>query len=820
MHPLRHRAPAALLALTAVAALALLAALRPAGDAQDRPTAAHAAPAAQATVTPGHIVVRGRILFTDREGDRNHPASYARVEVWDLDDGFPTTAELLDSTVTDAEGRFTSDEIPNVDRDGPAGQTDRTQDVFLRIYTQNDAVTLYEAGTPSPFVWTSYEISANRADGIREDVPDGVVGFPTQYVNEQTTQVAAMWTFVDMAATWAFLRDRSSRIPGGIDGYWSSTSQDGPRLDPAARSLHFRDEDAGYGDIVSQMTAYALFYDLLSPLPPAWEACIADIPQDVRLETDPTCAFVHGLAVGIAAAVSTDPGYTAPSAPSVDLDLSDAGSPAFDDGDAVPGRIAGAFWDLYEGDGSEDGYDQGNASFGDIWEVVETARPDTTRAWFDAWMAAGKDGCVAIGALYQNTIDYNTGPQITPIPDVIINEDETAIVDLKNYVTDAECSDEALQFEMIDAGAPEAGVSLLSTHVISITPQADWFGETEVVVEVSDGLATSELRFAVIVRSVNDCPVILRRIPDPPPAPYGQFIELDLESFAEDVEDGPNGLKWDAEVPFDQAGDVTVSGRGTTRLTFLLDASIKVNYSVIVTLFVEDSAGCQRSQPVALYWTTDRNTPPTIDRERFEAEYVAPVNQTIRVDMTDVASDREDPKSALSWFVLNPDDLNAQVRPAGKQMIDFEPDVGFLGSNVVQLEVQDSNAARATASITLTWQSRDDVGNIPPVIIRNLLVGQTVGMNSQACYELTDKAFDRDHNVLSLRWYAEPFDDTSLFIGPQGRRELCLSSRPDFIGCLDATFTVRDPRNAEDSHEVRTCWKDIKIFLPVVVRSP
>lgn len=773
---------------------------------------------AQATVTPGYIVVRGRINFKDRGGDRNHPVSFAKVEIWDKDESFAAVGELLDTVYTDASGRYASKEIRNVDRDGPAGQTDGTQDVFLKIYTENAQVRLLRSGTDRPFQWTSYEITQNPSEGLKSNVPDGIVGFPTQEIYEQTGNVEAIWSFVDMAATWQYLRDRAGRDPGPLTAYWAPGSLDGPRYDLAARTLHFRDEDVGFGDLVIQYTAYALFRDLLDPLPDAWQACLATVPADVRVVTDPTCAFVHGLAIALALVVPGDPGYETPDQAPVDLDTANDASPAFDDGDAVPGRIAGALWDIHEGDGSEDGFDLGNATFADVWDVVDQERPSTTREWFDGWQALGKDGCVAIGALYQNTIDYNTAPVIQPIPDVVIDEDETAIVDLNNYVTDVECADTALRFEMVDAGAPEAGVKLLPTNVISITPQAQWHGETTVRLTVSDGIESADISFRVIVRSVNDCPVLVRRVPDPPPAPYGTFIELDLESFATDVEDGSAALRWDVEVPPEQTAKLTVGGRGTTRLTFLLDASIRTNYSLIVLLTVTDSDGCMRSQPLALYWTTDRNTPPTIDPDKYQAEFVAPVNQTIRVDMTGVANDREDGPEPLQWFVLNPDDLNAQVRPVSTKIIDFEPEVGFLGSNVVQLEVQDSNAARATASITLTWKSRDDVGNLPPEIIRPRLVGKTVGLNAEACYELTDKAFDRDHNRLALRWFAEPYDDTSLFIGVQGRRELCLTSRTDFVGCLDATFIVRDPGNLEDRYDVQTCWRDIKLFLPFTQR--
>ena len=55
------------------------------------------------------------------------------------------------------------------------------------------------------------------------------------------------------------------------------------------------------------------------------------------------------------------------------------------------------------------------------------------REWWDGWKALGKNGCAAVGSLLQNTIDYNTPPTIQPIPDIILDEDETAILDQTTF---------------------------------------------------------------------------------------------------------------------------------------------------------------------------------------------------------------------------------------------------------------------------------------------------------------------------------------------------------------------------------------------------
>lgn len=762
-------------------------------------------------MAPDTIVVRGRIFYTDRFGDKNHPAAGLKVEIWDLDAGFPTTAELLATTTTDATGFFESPAVSNVDRDGPTGQRAGTQDVFLKLHSDNGKVHLIEAGTTHAFVWNSYEI--NERNGKLDDVPNGTVGFPTQYIVENTKDVEAMWTFVNLAEAWLFMQKYTGKEPGELTAYWSRTSTDGPRYDIPTRKLYFRDEDAGYHTVIIQYAGYALLHNIYETLPAGWDACIASPPSDPRRKSTAMCALVHGWAMFLPIAVYQDPEFQTPTVPLIDMDMAKAGTPGWEDGDLVPGRITGAFWDLHENDETTEQYDAFNADVADIWEVFAKHKPNTMAEWWAGWKALGKNGCTAVGSLFQNTINYNTPPEIRQIPDIVLNEDETAFLDLKNYVNDADCGDENMVFKMIDAGAPEAGVKLLPTNIISVTPKADWYGDTTVKISVSDGLVSTEQSFRVIVKAINDCVKIDPRVPDPPPAAYGMPIVLDLEKHGKDVEDLPSKLKWRAEVDPENAKDIAITGQGTRKLTLTLDASILTAYSAIVTLTVADLDGCEDTQSIAIYWSDRLNTPPVIDFTKLVREYVAAINTNITVDLTGVASDKEDPPPVLDWFVTNLDDLDTQFIKVNRQLLEFEPDVGFVGSNRVEIEVRDSGGARATADITLTWRSQID-GNLPPRILRQKLVGRSAGLNSEICYDLVDKAVDPDHGQYELRWFLADFDDTLMFVGAQGTRTLCVRPRQDYEGCVTGRFIVKDPRNATDSHLVDTCWRTIKTYLP------
>lgn len=806
----RRAAAVAAVVATALAAVALPRAESPASAAVDQ------------DVPEGHIVVGGQILYIDQLSDRNHPAAGLKVEIWDLDRGFPTTSEKLGETRTDAAGFFRSDPIRNEDRDGPGGEPGVTrQDVFLKLYTDNGQVKLLKWNTTQEFVWQSYEI--DPVNGIRDNVADGEVNLPRLVIQENSPNVEALWTFVNMAEAWLFMRDASGTEPGEVVGFWSRDLREGPKYDPTERRLYFRDGIAGYADVVVQHTAYALLHNIYGTLPAGWEACLAGPGAEVKSEVAAACALVQGFATYLPLAVYQEPVFESPTVRALDLDAPLPVTPGWANGDRVPGRIAGAFWDLDEHDQTVEAHDAFNATFADIWEVFAQRRPNTMAEWWAGWKALGKDACGAGASLYQNSIDYNTAPALLPIPDVVIDEDDTYSFDLFDYVSDTDCADDQLEITVTSFGDPAAGVSLQGTSVISVTPQANWFGTTTVTLSVSDGARPQNASFRVVVNSVNDCPQITPRVVDPLPVKYGETVRIDLAGHGVDVEDAASQLQWDVELdpPFDQA--LTVTGRGTTTLEFALDPLITTDYSARVNLVLKDRGGCETKQAIVMFWSSRPNNPPFIRWARLTREYIYPINTSIRVDLTGVAGDDEDGDDDLEWFVNNPGDLNAQISRVTHQIFDFEPDVDFVGSNVVELEVRDSVGARATGTITLTWRPADEF-NVPPQILRNRLFGKTVGsgktVSPTACYPLSDKAIDPDDPVRSLRWFLDNYNTGNLRVDGLGTQQLCLTPRPGFIGCETARFIVRDPKGGEDTHEITTCWREIKIMFPYMSRPP
>lgn len=112
----------------------------------------------------------------------------------------------------------------------------------------------------------------------------------------------------------------------------------------------------------------------------------------------------------------------------------------------------------------------------------------------------------------------NDAPVFSAVPDVTLDED-TALaqaLDLWAYASDAETPPSGLTFRLSSVSAPEVGVTLEGNRYVSVAPQPDWFGTSDVTVEVTDpeGLAGTAT-FQVIVRAVNDPPLTTIQIGQP-----------------------------------------------------------------------------------------------------------------------------------------------------------------------------------------------------------------------------------------------------------------------------------------------------------------
>ncbi len=158
--------------------------------------------------------------------------------------------------------------------------------------------------------------------------------------------------------------------------------------------------------------------------------------------------------------------------------------------------------------------------------------------------STGMDNQFGYGRLYLGDPGpANTQPTLAGLPDQTMSVGNCLdnAIDLWAYANDAESTDSELMFTIDNSPAADAGVSLDSNRYIDICPAANWEGETNVTIRVTDpsGLADTDT-FNVKVQ--NTAPTI-SGLPDQT-VPMNSSADnlIDLWAYASDAESADGDL--------------------------------------------------------------------------------------------------------------------------------------------------------------------------------------------------------------------------------------------------------------------------------------
>ncbi len=755
------------------------------------------------------ISVSGVIEFDT--GSAHVPAEGIRVELRDDDPLILGPGELIAATLTDEFGRYSFEEIDNRDFNGSPRRWDGTGlDVRLLVLTDNDHVAVQAYPGGNAYRWASDAPQLLSARGFYEDVPDGErVTFPKILFKDGIPNFQAVRAFVALNDGWSFVvNEMALPDPGRTVAEWPTLTASEQGYDPEEQSIVLTTGDADSPDAVIHLQAHAFMDNLLRDLGGAYPAeCVSEEPIDV--ETTQTCAWVHGWGVFFAAAAQNDPIYrTASQALSLESPLVD-----LDDGDAVSARVAGALWDLL--DENNDGFDQYTGTFMELWDAISGTPVYTFREF---WDASEIPQCEGLTSLAQNTINYNTPPELDPFPDpVTMDEDpeEPPAFDMQARARDAECAFEKLLFDIED---PEADISieLDEDGVLHIVPAENWNGETTVNVRVFDGVDFVAQALHVIVQPVNDAPMIKPAPPDRTEF-VGEEIVYQLDSRISDVDHEKDSLTLSVvpvQEPLVPPVDVSIEEGLVVRFAPQNDVPGTNAFEIRVT----DPGGAVGRHTVLLTWELLPNQGPALD-PTMPLVWEAHKGQAIVMELLTYATDDRDEPSELDWSV-DPETVdNATWAGEGDptQKLIFTPDpASFIGEDEIKLLVQDRDAATSEINVILRWTPEP---NIAPQI-NPPLPDFSTGINRQLVVDLSPYGHDQDDNDAGLRWYVQFVDPEAPnpFVSGQGTQRLKFTPLVDFEGTVETRFVVRDPKGAEAEQVVSLRWQQYKTYMPLLLR--
>lgn len=467
---------------------------------------------------PRDVTVNGNFTYADRFGTLKN-AKGIKVQLWDWDaDG---NHDLLAETFVGSDGTFGFPTLANWDIDDfDPTLSNRRLDLFVIALSENDQINVTNL---SGGVYKWYSLNHYNVD-----TSDLEISMHLPYDDRYTFE--PMWFFQDTMRTREFFLNFTypPTDPGYLAVQWEryQNSQYGLNssffwaLDP----VHvFIQHDSS---LSSDTVVHELGHHIMWNHTGQWFYYQCGLGHRIFSQELPSCAWSEGWADFLALATDGDdeddcfdfdkgPCTGLVDTRHFDLEnhtrLDDQG--VFPWGDGVEGRVAGALLDLMDPTNEDPWFDTA------LWEfdlIADTTLERDGQGNFEAfWNSSmGADKHNGVRSIFQNTIDYDSPPVFSIIPDqsILQNFPHAHVLDLWQYTYDAESPDQFLTYDIDDVSDPRCGISL-DSHWVSASPEPYWTGSCLVSVRVSDSIKSSVGSFWLHVVPISDTvflPIVMK----------------------------------------------------------------------------------------------------------------------------------------------------------------------------------------------------------------------------------------------------------------------------------------------------------------------
>jgi hypothetical protein len=462
----------------------------------------------------GLVTPQGILYYYSRLGGWAS-APCTKAYLWD--DDISGSEDLLFITYSNDGGFFYFPALTNDDNDDPSDPNRH-----LDLYVVFESYCL-DSGTIFHKVTNFIGLTYTWLTPTYANVPDEIVDL-SSLIPANTDTLPAMWIFQDLRHAWVSIYDYTLPHfdPGSVTVKWEDQIDCFTILGyEICNSFYYglgsfgpfifiQDEGSNSPDTVVHEVGYRYMDNATG-----WWWWNQDCWDHTMFSRESlSCSWSEGWGDFVALVTNRDPCYDfEPTLPCMGAhyDLENQGwGDGHIFGETVEGRVAGALYDMFD-TANEAPYDSASFGLDPIADIVFQGSdiPDLGEFWV-RWKASGQNQHHAVKAFWQNTINYDNRPRISPpLPDREMYPDSTIIINLWSYAEDEESTDAELSYE-INASPTNCGVSLQYSQWIYIIPQPGWLGRCVVGVGVSDGIWSDSDSFDVTVGSIIDLPIIMK----------------------------------------------------------------------------------------------------------------------------------------------------------------------------------------------------------------------------------------------------------------------------------------------------------------------
>jgi large repetitive protein len=374
-------------------------------------------------------------------------------------------------------------------------------------------------------------------------------------------------------------------------------------------------------------------------------------------------------------------------------------------------------------------------------------------------------------------ISVNDAPVLTLPLVVDINEDEEIELDFSSYVSDVDG-----EISYLNHIVNEYVSVSISNLLVTLTPDEDWNGETEINIIASDPTGASVLGVLnVNVIPINDLPVI-----DLPP--YFSFnedstLEIDLNYNIQDI---------DGDVLFISVMGAENINYELTDMNLELSAEANWNGNEWWFISVDDGDRVTVSDSVQVI-VIPVNDEPVVQLPvsiNFDEDTGLQINFIDSLYITDI--DEDDIEIIVSG-------TNSVISQVAGDVVIFSAVANWNGSENVTILAVDNNGGVSSGEMIVTINAVNDAPeiNLPGEI--SFAEGTGVLLNMEQF--LTDVDLDDLESMEVLNLSCTGNENVTIDID-QDDLEVTFGSVPDWNGMETLTFTVTDFEGLEDSDEI------------------
>jgi len=271
--------------------------------------------------------------------------------------------------------------------------------------------------TENPDWSTATPADVNAAYPVSTDVEvfsDGTHDIGSWYILNGNDYERAYWCTTDLIRAWKYIffgpgiGSTPVETTGSGTVQWKMSSTDGTYYNYGG-NIHLTGADPLSNTVVNHEYGHNVMWNIYGGYFPNND-CIS--PHYIQKIGGPHCGWTEGWADFFPMAINNDPFYRWASGSTLNLETPTWGTPTWDNGEQVEGRVAGALWDILDNvNDGDDTYTDGNIT--NIWDTFKHhATDDHFNEYWAGWLARGHNNTSAgpIMDLYQNTINYRSGP--------------------------------------------------------------------------------------------------------------------------------------------------------------------------------------------------------------------------------------------------------------------------------------------------------------------------------------------------------------------------------------------------------------------------